>query len=105
VIAGPLWQALYDANADFVVNEHDHDYEAIRAPGPTPARSESRHPGFESGIAGRDQQPSLAPDANSEVRKTQAFGVLKLTLRPGRVSLEIHPGGREESFTDSGSGN
>src|SRR5215469_4723957 len=30
----PLWQALYDGNADVVVSGHDHDYERVAAQAP-----------------------------------------------------------------------
>jgi hypothetical protein len=100
----PIWQALYDANADVVVNGHDHDYERF-APQTPLAKPDSERGirEFVAGTGGKNHRPFGAPHANSEIRNADAFGVLKLTLRPGAYDWQFIPEAGK-SFTDSGSG-
>ena len=100
----PLFQALYQANADIVVGGHDHDYERF-AP-QTPAGVADPQRGireFVVGTGGKNHRPFGAPRPNSELRDATAFGVLKLTLRPGAYDWQFIPE-TGKSFTDSGSG-
>jgi hypothetical protein len=100
----PLWHALYDANADVVVAGHDHNYERFapqNADGMAdPARGIRE---FVAGTGGKNQRPIGAIVPNSEVRNADAFGVLKLTLRPNSYDWQFipEPG---KTFVDSGSG-
>jgi hypothetical protein len=99
----PIWQTLYDANADVVVNGHDHDYERF-APQTPLAKPDSERGirEFVVGTGGKNHRPFGAPHANSEVRNADTFGVLKLTLRAGTYDWQFVPeAGR--AFTDSGS--
>src|SRR5271165_655806 len=100
----PLWQALYEANADVVVNGHDHDYERF-APQDPDAKPDPKRGirEFVAGTGGKNHRPFGAPKPNSEVRNADAFGVLKLTLKPGGYDWQFipEPG---KAFTDSGSG-
>lgn len=100
----PLWQALYDANADVVVTGHDHDYERFapqNADGlADPARGIRE---FVVGTGGKNQRPFGAIDANSEARNADAFGVLKLTLHPDSYDWQFIPVAGK-TFVDSGSG-
>jgi hypothetical protein len=100
----PFWQALYDANADVVINGHDHDYErfAPQAPDASPDSARGIRE-FVVGTGGKNHRPFVAPHANSEVRNADAFGVLKLTLRAGAYDWQFIPEAGK-SFTDSGSG-
>jgi hypothetical protein len=100
----PLWQALYDANADVVVNGHDHTYERF-AP-QTPAGTLDTARGIREFVVGTGggelyRFPSIR--ANSEVRNNTTHGVIKLTLRAGGYDWAFVPvaGG---TFRDSGSG-
>jgi hypothetical protein len=100
----PLFQALYEANADVVVGGHDHDYERF-AP-QTPAGVADPERGireFVVGTGGKNHRPFGAPKPNSELRDSTAFGLLKLTLRPGAYDWQFIPE-TGKSFTDSGSG-
>ena len=100
----PLWQALYDANADVVVTGHDHDYERFavqNANGLADAARGIRE--FVVGTGGKNQRPFGAIDANSEKRNADAFGVLKLTLHPGSYDWQFIPEAGK-TFVDSGSG-
>ena len=79
----PLWDALYDGNADVVVNGHDHDYERFAPQTPDGAPDSVRGiREFVVGTGGKNLRPFGAPKPNSEVRDFSAFGVLKLTLKP-----------------------
>jgi hypothetical protein len=100
----PLFQALYDANAEVVVAGHDHDYErfAPQAPdGTADAKRGIRE--FVVGTGGKNHRPFSEPKPNSEVRDATAFGVLKLTLKPKSYDWQFIPEAGK-SFTDSGSG-
>jgi len=100
----PLWDALYAGNADVVVNGHDHDYERFAAQNPDGIADASRGiREFVVGTGGKNLRPFTVAHANSEVRYLEAFGVLKLTLSPGRYQWEFIPQAGE-SFQDSGAG-
>jgi Calcineurin-like phosphoesterase len=100
----PLWQALYDANADVVIGGHDHDYErfAPQTPDGT-ADAERGIREFVVGTGGKSHRPFAEPKPNSEVRNTDAYGVLKLTLHPNGYDWQFIPESGK-SFTDAGSG-
>jgi calcineurin-like phosphoesterase family protein len=100
----PFWQALYDANADVVVGGHDHDYERFAPQNPDGVADAKRGiREFVVGTGGKNQRPFGAAKPNSEVRNADAFGVLKLTLRPNGYDWQFIPVAGK-SFTDSGTG-
>lgn len=99
----PLWRDLYAARADVVLDGHDHDYERF-AP-QTPAGRASPGRGIRelvAGTGGRSHYPTLIPRPNSQWRNGSTFGVLALTLRPGRYDWRFVPVAGA-SFTDAGS--
>jgi acid phosphatase type 7 len=98
-----FWDALYAADADLVVNGHDHDYERF-AP-QDPAGHEDRARGireFVVGTGGAEPRAFKAPKPNSELRAAEVHGVLKLVLHPGSYDWSFIPTGGV--FADSGSG-
>jgi hypothetical protein len=100
----PLWQALYDANADVVVNGHDHDYERFAPQNPAGRADAARGiREFVVGTGGKNHRPFGIIKPNSESRNWDAFGVLKLTLRSGGYDWQFVPEAGK-TFTDSGSG-
>ena len=100
----PLWDALYAANADVIVSGHDHDYERFAAQTPEAKPDASRGiREFVVGTGGKNHRPFGPPHANSEIRDAEAFGVLKLTLLPGRYAWEFVPE-EGKTFQDSGAG-
>jgi len=100
----PLWQALYDANADVVIGGHDHDYERFAPQNPDGAADPKRGiREFVVGTGGKNHRPFAEPKPNSEVRNADAFGVLKLTLRPNGYEWQFIPEAGK-TFTDLGSG-
>jgi hypothetical protein len=100
-----LWQDLYRAHADLVLNGHEHSYERF-AP-QDPDANLDRENGIREivvGTGGRSNDPLGFPIANSEVRNATSFGVLKLTLWPGKYSWEFVPVDAKNGFHDSGRG-
>lgn len=78
----PIWQALYEADADLVVNGHEHFYERFRpqtADGIPDAARGLRQ--FIVGTGGRSRFGYVTVAANSELRENRYHGVLELTLR------------------------
>jgi len=101
----PLFQALYEANADVVVNGHDHDYERFAPQDPEGSPDSKRGiREFVVGTGGKNLRPFGAAKPNSEVRDATAFGIVKLTLKPNAYDWQFIPE-EGKSFTDSGSGN
>ena len=99
-----FWQALYDAHADLIVAGHEHSYERF-APQDPQGQLDPQH-GMRQitvGTGGRSHTLLGFAQPNSEVRNDDTFGVLKLTLSPGKYRWEFVPeaGG---SFRDSGEG-
>ncbi|OLB27119.1 MAG: hypothetical protein AUH13_25185 [Acidobacteria bacterium 13_2_20CM_58_27] len=100
----PLWDALYQANADVVVNGHDHDYERFAPQTPEGAPDSARGiREFVVGTGGKGLRPFSAPKPNSEAGNAEAFGVLKLTLHANGYDWQFIPE-EGKSYTDSGSG-
>jgi acid phosphatase type 7 len=78
-----FWRALYRAGADVVLVGHDHDYERFAAQTPAgradPARGIRQ---FVVGTGGKTHYGFRTIRANSRVRNSGTFGVLRLTLHP-----------------------
>ena len=100
----PIWQALYEANADVVVNGHDHDYERFAPQTPEGTADAARGVReFVVGTGGKNHRPFGPTKPNSESRDATAFGVLKLTLKPKAYDWQFIPEAGK-TFTDSGNG-
>ena len=99
-----FWQDLYAAHTTLVLNGHDHDYERF-APQNPEGKSEPTKGirEFVVGTGGKSHRPFGKPEATSEVRNADTFGVLKLTLRPRGYDWEFIPEAGK-SFSDSGTG-
>ena len=99
----PIWTDLYRAGADVVLNGHAHNYERM-APldlkGVVDTRRGIRE--FIVGTGGRDHRQFSKVMPGSEVRNSDTFGVLKLTLRAKGYDWEFVPEAGK-TFTDSGS--
>ncbi len=95
------WQDLYAAHADIVIDGHDHDYERFGLQSPAGKADPNGIREFVVGTGGAGQRPFGTIRANSQVRSTGTFGVLKLTLGAHSYSWRFIPitGG---TFTDSG---
>jgi hypothetical protein len=98
----PLWRALYVADADVVVNGHDHDYERF-AP-QDPDGNEDRERGMRQFVVGTGGTPLRGfddPEPNSELRLAVSHGLLELTLRDGGYDWRFIP--TDGDITDRGS--
>lgn len=100
----PFWDDLYAAHADLFLAGHEHSYERF-APQDPRGRADAERGIREIvvGTGGRSHTLLGPPEPNSEVRNSDTYGVLKLTLFPGRYSWEFVPEAGK-TFTDSGEG-
>ena len=99
----PLWEALYAAEVDVVLNGHDHNYQRFAPQDPNGKADPQRGiREFVVGTGGRSHYTILGPIANSEVYNDETYGVLKITLRPESYEWLFIPV-EGETFTDSGS--
>jgi acid phosphatase type 7 len=98
-----VWNRLYEAGVDVVLNGHQHHYERFPPMSPTGARDDARGiRQFNAGSGGESVEMPIAFAQHSEVL-SDAFGVLKLTLDNGHYTWEfvpVVPG----QFSDNGSG-
>ena len=99
----PLWQALYDAGADVVLNGHAHDYERFAPQDADAAADPARGiREFVVGTGGRNLQGFRAIRPNSEVRSRGSYGVLAMTLHPTGYDWRFLTALGRGSFTDRG---
>jgi len=99
----PVWQDLYNAGAELVLNGHVHNYERFAPQTPTGARDDARGiVEIVSGTGGASHYSSGPPIANSLVQNDTDFGVLELTLHSG--SYDFRFVSATGSFSDAGSG-
>jgi hypothetical protein len=77
----PLWQALYDAGADLVLNGHAHNYQRF-APQTPGGASDPVHGvrEFVVGTGGNSHHPAGPPIPNQQTTNNTTFGVLRLSL-------------------------
>jgi hypothetical protein len=97
-----LWQILYNNNVELVLNGHDHIYErfAPQAPNGSPDTARGIRQ-FTVGTGGSNHTSLASIAANSLVRNTDTFGILKLTLHPSSYDWQFVPEAGK-TFTDSG---
>jgi len=95
------WNDLYAAHADIVLDGHDHDYERFALQSPTGASDPNGIREFVVGTGGAGQRAFGTIRANSQIRSTGTFGVLKLTLGLSSYTWQFIPVAGK-TFTDSG---
>jgi hypothetical protein len=99
----PLWQDLYNAGADVVVDGHDHDYERFAPQDPTgKADATNGIREFVTGTGGAEHRDFNAPIANSQVRIANVWGIMKFTLHASSYDWQFIPVAGQTA-TDSGS--
>ena len=102
----PIWEALYEANVDVVVNGHDHVYERFAPQDPNGVADLAK--GIREFVVGTGGREALRHFneimPSSEVRNADTYGVLKLTLHPTSYDWEFVPV-PDGTFADSGSDN
>lgn len=98
----PLFQALYDYNADLVVTGHNHNYERFAPQTPNGAVDNTRgirH--FVNGAGGSSHYNFTSVAANSQARNSDTYGVLKFTLHANSYDWEFVPEAGK-TYRDSG---
>ncbi|WBB68621.1 DNRLRE domain-containing protein [Micromonospora sp. WMMD812] len=100
----PLYQALYDHNADVVVWGHNHVYERFGPMNPNGGLDTGRGlRSFVAGMGGASHYGFGTIQPNSEARNSSAYGVLKFTLHSGSYDWQFVPVAGQ-SYNDSGTG-
>ena len=101
---GALWDDLYAAGAEVIVNGHDHDYERFAPQAPSGAADAAKGiRQFVVGTGGAALRSFATIRANSQVRNGVTHGAIKLTLDTAGYTWQFIPAG-SGTFTDSGSG-
>lgn len=99
----PIWQDLYDAGAELILNAHAHNYERFAPQDPYGNLDLAR--GIAEIVVGTGGISHFAfsatPAPNSLVRNSTTFGVLKLTLHSTSYDWQFLPV-TGQTFTDSG---
>ena len=99
-----FWEVLYTAGADVVLAGHEHNYERFFPQNPAgDADPERGIRAFVVGTGGRSHYGFDDPAPTSELRDSDTFGVLALTLHPDGYDWAFSPIAGE-SFHDEGSG-
>jgi len=99
-----LWQILYNAGAEVVINGHEHNYERFAQMNATGSTVSQGLREFVVGTGGGSHYGFGSALASSEIRNSSTFGVLKLTLSSTGYSWQFMPVSGS-TFTDSGSAN
>jgi hypothetical protein len=97
----PLWDRLYAAGADVVLNGHDHEYERFAPQDPAAVADPAGIREFVVGTGGRTLYGFGTLRANSEIRFSR-YGVLRMTLHPGSYDWRFQ--GEDGVTYDLGSG-
>jgi chitodextrinase len=97
-----FWTALYNHDADLVISAHDHTYERFAPQDPNGNLNLARGMReFIVGTGGANHTSFTTIFPNSEIRNSDTFGVLKLTLHPTSYDWQFAPV-PGKTFTDSG---
>lgn len=97
-----FWKDLYRAHADLILAGHEHSYERFAPQNPDGQLDEENGiRQFVVGTGGKSHTPLGFATPNSEVRNSDTFGVLKLTLSEKSYKWEFVPQAGM-TFTDSG---
>lgn len=97
-----LWQVLYNAGAELVINGHEHNYERFSEMNASGSAVSEGLREIVVGTGGAGLYSFGSPLAASQVRNSSTFGVLKLTLRAAGYDWQFVPVAGS-TFTDSGS--
>ena len=99
-----IWQILYEADAELVINGHEHNYERFAEMDGSGVKVSQGLREIVVGTGGAGLYEFGTPLASSEVRDNTSFGVLKLNLQATGYDWEFIPAANS-TFSDSGSGN
>ncbi|MFI8291080.1 discoidin domain-containing protein [Streptomyces sp. NPDC085614] len=79
-VSKPVWQILYGAGADLVLNGHDHHYERFAPQDPAGRATAAGIVEIVGGMGGAEPYPIETVQPNSQKRISGPYGVLKLDL-------------------------
>ncbi|MFJ7158854.1 discoidin domain-containing protein [Streptomyces sp. NPDC101118] len=79
-VSKPVWQILYAAKADLVLNGHDHHYERFAPQDPSGRATADGIVEIVAGTGGAEPYPIENVQPNSQKRISGPYGVLKLDL-------------------------
>jgi acid phosphatase type 7 len=99
-----LWQILYNAGAELVVNGHEHNYERFAEMNASGAAVTQGLREIVVGTGGASHYAFGTPLSTSQVRNSSTYGVLKLTLRSTGYDWQFVPTAGS-TFTENGSSN
>ena len=99
----PLWQDLYNAHVDLVLNGHAHLYERFKPQDPNGNAVSGGITEITVGTGGYSEHTYASPAANSVVL-ADTYGILELSLGANSYSFQFLPAAGQR-FTDNGSGN
>lgn len=88
---GAVWNDLYAAGADLILNGHEHNYERFARQNPSGVADPNGIREIISGTGGIGHYPIGTAKANSEIRNATTFGVLKLTLHAASYDWQFVP--------------
>jgi chitodextrinase len=102
-----IWNDLYNAGVEVILNGHEHNYERFAPQNPNAQPDATR--GIMEVVAGTGGEGGSYPfgtiQANSVKRfGSNTFGVVKMTLHPNGYDFQFVPDSRNPSATDSTSG-
>jgi hypothetical protein len=97
----PIFKLLDDNGADLVLAGHDHGYERFARINSTGAPDRNGMREFVVGTGGASQYRTRTVQPGSQVRNSDTYGVLKLTLNAGSYRWRFVPVAGK-TFTDSG---
>lgn len=101
-IVQPLWQVLYNAKAELVINGHEHNYERFAEMNASGQAVSGGLREIVAGTGGASLTGFGTILSASRVRNSSTYGVLKLTLRTDGYDWKFIPVAGK-TFTDSGS--
>ncbi len=102
--AQAIWDALYAAGADVVLNGHEHIYERFDPQDPSAvADAQKGIRQFTVGTGGREVYSVGTVRPNSAVRRNDTYGILKMRLKVDSYDWEFVPIDGS-TFSDSGTG-
>ena len=99
-----LWTDLVNANADLVLNGHDHTYQRFSQMDASGTSSATGVREVIVGTGGEEHHTTPLPRPALEVSDHTTFGVLKLILMPDGYSGQFLPATGTGTFTDSFTG-
>ena len=86
-VVAPFVQALYEANADIILNGHDHNYERLHPLNPSGVRDNVRGiTQIVSGLGGKNTR-TVTPRATTAASNASSFGYSRLVLRNGYADV------------------